>query len=113
MELLNIVGFMASSWGIIMSVAPILQMVRLSRTRSSDDVSLGYFGILMPGFALWVAYGVLGGDAFVAVPNILSLLVTGALVTMVIVMRVRADHQPLADGASPAAKAKRSAPDAR
>jgi len=53
----------AASWGVLMGVAPILQIRRMLRERSSRDVSLGYFMILLIGFLLWISYGVAAGTA--------------------------------------------------
>ena len=48
--------------GLAMAFSPILQIRRMRRTRSSNDVSLLYLGLLCAGFVVWVAYGV-------AIPN--------------------------------------------
>jgi len=48
--------------GLAMAFSPILQIRRMRRTRSSNDVSLLYLGLLCVGFVVWVAYGV-------AIPN--------------------------------------------
>lgn len=50
-------GVAASAWGFVMALAPVLQLVRMLRRRSSEDVSVGYFCLLVPGFLLWVGYG--------------------------------------------------------
>lgn len=43
--------------GLAMALAPSLQIRRMRRTRSSNDVSLLYLGLLDLGFVLWIAYG--------------------------------------------------------
>ena len=43
-----------------------------------DDISIGYLLLLLPGFALWVAYGVAAGNLALIVPNIVAFAV-GAL----------------------------------
>ena len=43
--------------GLAMALAPSLQIRRMRRTRSSNDVSLLYLGLLDLGFILWIAYG--------------------------------------------------------
>ena len=65
----------ASAWGVLMGVAPVLQIRRMLRERSSRDLSLGYFAILLVGFLLWVAYGVASGNLALVIPNSVSLLV--------------------------------------
>jgi uncharacterized protein with PQ loop repeat len=48
-----------------------------STTRSSEGVSIGYFAVLMVGFALWVAYGIASRDLPLVVPNSVAFLVMG------------------------------------
>ena len=39
----------ASSWAVLMGIAPVLQIRRMLRARSSDEVSVGYFMVLLTG----------------------------------------------------------------
>ncbi len=43
--------------GLLMALSPLLQIRRMRRTRSSNDVSLLYLSLLDLGFVLWIAYG--------------------------------------------------------
>ena len=45
----------ASSAGVFMGLAPVLQIRQMLRERSSAQVSVGYFLILLAGFLLWIA----------------------------------------------------------
>jgi len=86
----------ASSWGVLMGIAPLLQIRRMLRERSSRDVSLGYFMILLAGFLLWISYGVAAGNLVLVIPNSVALLVGVALVLVVLRLRRRS-----ADNRSP------------
>jgi MtN3 and saliva related transmembrane protein len=70
-----------------MAVAPLLQIRRMVVRRSSEDLSLGYFAVLLPGFALWVAYGWAGADWPLVVPNAVALTV--GISTVVVGLRLR------------------------
>jgi uncharacterized protein with PQ loop repeat len=78
----TILAVAASSWAVLMGVAPVLQIRRMVRERSSSQVSVGYFTILLIGFALWIAYGAAAGILALIIPNIVALLI-GATVIMV------------------------------
>ena len=78
----------ASAWGVLMAVAPLLQVRRMLARHSSDDVSVGYLAVLLPGFALWVAYGIASGDLALVVPNVVAFLVGAA--TVVVAVRLGA-----------------------
>lgn len=83
----TILAVSAASWGIIMGVSPALQIRRMLRTRSSRDVSIGYFGILLPGFVLWLTYGLVIDNAALVVSNAVALSV--ALATVAVALRLR------------------------
>ena len=77
----------AAAWGVLMGVSPVLQIRRMLRQRSSRDVSVGYFTILLVGFGLWISYGVASRDLALIVPNTVALLVGAG--TVAIVLRLR------------------------
>jgi MtN3 and saliva related transmembrane protein len=77
----------ASAYGVLMGLSPVLQIRRMLREKSSRDVSLGYFLVLLAGFSLWVAYGLVAGNLVLVVPNAVALLVGMALV--IIALRLR------------------------
>lgn len=76
----TILGIAAGAWGLLMAVSPMLQIRQMWRRRSSEDVSLGYFGVLLPGFALWVAYGTARSDWALIIPNVVALAVGGTTI---------------------------------
>lgn len=77
----------ASSWGVLMGVSPVLQIRRMLRERSSRDVSLGYFVILLSGFLLWVSYGIAAGNLVLVIPNSVALLV--GIAVLIVAIRLR------------------------
>ncbi len=79
----------AASWAVLMAVAPLLQVRRMLRRRSSADVSIGYLLILLPGFALWVAYGIASSDIALVIPNIVAFAVAAATVACALHLRGR------------------------
>ncbi len=80
-------GLMAASWGVLMAVSPVLQVRRILERRSSDDVSIGYLAVLVPGFLLWIAYGLSLGSPVIWVPNVVA--ATIGLATIAVALRFR------------------------
>lgn len=76
-----------SVWAVVMAISPGLQIRSMLSTGSSEDVSLGYFGVLTIGFMLWVAYGLSQDDYVVAGPNAIATLF--GVATIVIARRLR------------------------
>ena len=87
----TILATAASSWAVLMGIAPALQIRRMLRAQSSREVSVAYFTVLLIGFLLWIAYGVAAGIPALVIPNIVALL-TGATV-IIVAFRLR-DHPP-------------------
>ena len=88
--MVDVVGTAAA----VMALAPVLQIRVMLRRRSAAGVSIGYFGILLPGFCLWLAYGVVRADVFLVVPNVAAVVTTVATVTVAAVLRTRAGALP-------------------
>ena len=68
-------------------LSPVLQIRRMLRARSSREVSLGYFSILLAGFLLWISYGIAAGNMWLVVPNSIALLVGLTLVAVALRLR--------------------------
>jgi uncharacterized protein with PQ loop repeat len=77
----------AAAWGVLMALAPVLQIRRMVTTRSSADFSIGYLGVLLIGFGLWMAYGLALGNLALIVPNCVALVI--GVATLVVAVRLR------------------------
>jgi len=77
----------AAAWGVLMGISPLLQIRRMLRQRSSADVSVGYFSILLAGFGLWISYGIAARNLALIVPNTVAMIIGAA--TIAIAVRLR------------------------
>jgi MtN3 and saliva related transmembrane protein len=77
----------AAAWGVLMGISPLLQIRQMLRLRSSRDVSVGYFSILLVGFGLWISYGIAARNLALIVPNTVAMLIGAA--TIAIAVRLR------------------------
>lgn len=77
----------AATWGVAMGLSPLLQIRAILAERSSRGVSVGYQGVLVVGFCLWLAYGVALDNWAIIVPNVIAL--TMSLTTIVVTARFR------------------------
>ncbi len=77
----------AAAWGVLMGISPLLQIRRMLRQRSSRDVSVGYFAILLVGFGLWISYGIAARNLALIVPNTVAMIIGAA--TIAIAVRLR------------------------
>lgn len=55
------------------------QVVKTWKTRSTADISLGMFLVLVVGIALWLVYGVLIGDVPLIAANLVTLVLAGTI----------------------------------
>jgi uncharacterized protein with PQ loop repeat len=82
-----LLGVVAGTWAVAMAVSPLLQVREIVRRRSSAGLSIRYLAVLIVGFALWLAYGVAGGDLPLIIPNVLALVVMSF--TIIVAWRLR------------------------
>jgi MtN3 and saliva related transmembrane protein len=83
----TVLAVAASSWAVLMGIAPVLQIRRMLRERSSRDVSIAYFAILLVGFLLWIGYGAAAGLPALVIPNIVATLVGTAVIAIAFRLR--------------------------
>jgi MtN3 and saliva related transmembrane protein len=79
-------GVAAAAWGVLMGMSPMLQIRRMLRQRSSRDVSIGYFAVLLIGFVLWISYGIAQRNLILIVPNTVALLVSIGTVAVAVAL---------------------------
>ncbi|HEX6871376.1 MAG TPA: SemiSWEET family transporter [Micromonosporaceae bacterium] len=83
----DVLAICAGAWGLLMALSPVLQIRQMWLTQSSKDVSLGYFGVMLPGFILWIAYGSVRQDWALVIPNAVAFMV--ALATVAVASHLR------------------------
>ena len=78
----NVVGFIA---GFMTTIAFLPQAIKVWRSRSAKDLSLGMYVIFISGIVLWTIYGYF----FALLPLILWNIVTLILAGFILVMKLR------------------------
>jgi uncharacterized protein with PQ loop repeat len=73
-DTITILATCATIAGILMAASPLLQIRRMRRTRSSNDVSLLYLSMLAGGFIVWLAYGIALDNWAMKISNVASLV---------------------------------------
>jgi MtN3 and saliva related transmembrane protein len=91
-ETIEIIGLIA---GALTTLAYVPQVVKVWRSRSARDISLGMFLLMNCGIALWLVYGLLIGSPGLIAANIVTLGLTAA----VLVAKLKFDRpaSPTAD----------------
>jgi MtN3 and saliva related transmembrane protein len=74
-----IIGFIA---GILTTVAFVPQIIRVWRTHSAEDISLGMYTLFTLGVVLWLVYGILIYSWPIIFANCVTLLLAGAVLVM-------------------------------
>jgi uncharacterized protein with PQ loop repeat len=72
----------AATWAIAMALGPILQIRKILAHKSAQNISIGYFIVLLVGFVLWVAYGVVASNLALVVPNAVAAVVITATIVV-------------------------------
>lgn len=76
---LKLLGFAAASCTTL-AYAP--QFLKVWRTRSAHDISLGMFLIMVAGVLLWLIYGLLSGDGPLIAANAVTALLAGGILIL-------------------------------
>ncbi len=71
--------------GCLTTVAFVPQVLRVWRTRSTSDISLGMFGLMSLGVLMWLVYGLMLGDVPIIAANAITLM----LALSIVVAKVR------------------------
>jgi len=84
---IDTLAVLATITGVLMAISPILQVRRMLRTRSSNDVSLLYLSMLCGGFCVWLAYGYALGNVAMLVSNTASLAFMAITIAVALTFR--------------------------
>jgi uncharacterized protein with PQ loop repeat len=77
----------AALWGIPVAVGPLLQVRKIVRARSSENIAVMWLVIGFIGFVTFTMHGEYTGDVFVWVPDLIGSLTVGALVVVAVMYR--------------------------
>lgn len=75
----DLIGTLA---GIMTTAALVPQVLQTWRTRRVNDVSLGMYVVFAIGVSLWLAYGVMTSSWPMIIANVVTLVLTLAIVVM-------------------------------
>ncbi len=83
----SILAVAATGWGLLMSLAPLLQARIVVRRRDSSGTSIAWMIVLLIGFILWLCYGAAIGNMPLILTNVVSC--TACTGTLAVVLRFR------------------------
>ena len=75
----NSLAVLTTFWGLLMGLAPLLQVRVIVRDRDAGGSSLGWVLFLLVGFLLWLTYGLVNRDLPLVISNTVAVLVTSTL----------------------------------
>jgi MtN3 and saliva related transmembrane protein len=79
MDMIMGLGLLA---GGLTAASLIPQVTKIWKTKSAKDVSLKMFVAFCVGVSLWLAYGVIKGEAAIIITNAVTLLLGAAILAM-------------------------------
>jgi len=88
MELTDVLGLVAATFGVGMGASPLLQARRAHLRRSAEDVSLAFISVLFFGAIAWMSYGIADDNLTIVVPNAVGVLGSGT--ALLVALRYRA-----------------------
>ena len=88
----TVLGATAAAWGVLMAISPGLQIRKMLLHRSSREVSIAYFWVLLIGFTVWVAYGLAISNWYLVVPNAVAFTVCATTIAVALRYRFRPEQ---------------------
>ena len=76
MAVVDWLGYLAA---VCTTTAYLPQVLRVWRTRSTHDISLKMFLVMVTGNSLWLAYGIWKGDWPIIAANVVTVLLTSVI----------------------------------
>ena len=83
----DLLGTVATTWGIVGAASSLLQARKLVRTRSAESVSVGFLAKYLGGYVAWALYGLAIESTPLIIVDLLGICASG--VTLATAMRVR------------------------
>ena len=83
----DLLGTVATAWGIVSAASSLLQARKLVRTQSPESVSVGFLAKYLGGYVAWALYGMAIGSTPLIVVDIIGICASG--VTVGTALRVR------------------------
>ena len=79
MDYIQIIGLSAA---VLTTAANIPQTYKMIKTKSTKDVSVMTYSMLIVGFILWVAYGIIREDYPILIANSISVLICSTILLL-------------------------------
>ena len=76
------VDWLGTAAGILTTIAYLPQVIKVWRSRSTGDISMGMYAVLSAGITCWFAYGWILSIWPVIIANAVTLLLVGAVIVM-------------------------------
>lgn len=92
--MLQALAVATTCWGLVMALAPLLQIRAIVRERDAGGTSPAWVCILLIGFLLWLAYGLVNQSLPLIITNVASVLVTAGLLATIALYRRRGRSVP-------------------
>ena len=89
MAVTDVLAVLTTCWGVVMGLAPALQIRIIIRNRSAGDTSPTWLVILLVGLLLWLTYGAATGSAPLVITNAVSCSVLVALLVTIAFFRAQ------------------------
>jgi uncharacterized protein with PQ loop repeat len=83
----DVLPVVTTAWGLVMALAPILQIRLIARERDASGISITWVCILLIGFTLWLIYGVVHRSPPLIITNLVSALTGLTLLATVLSCR--------------------------
>jgi MtN3 and saliva related transmembrane protein len=83
----ELLALIATAYGVLAAASSLLEAARLLRSGSADEISLGFLGVLLGSYLIWLLYGISAGDDPLIITDAVGL--AASTITLSIAARLR------------------------
>jgi uncharacterized protein with PQ loop repeat len=84
---MTLLALIATAYGLLGASSSLLEAARLVGSGSADEISLGFLGVPVGGYLVWLLYGISAGEAPLIITDAMGL--TCGSITLSIAVRLR------------------------
>jgi MtN3 and saliva related transmembrane protein len=93
MSTVSVLAIGATVFGIVMSLAPVTQILLILRTRQSADVSITFIGLILAGVSVWLAYGISLGNEVLIISETIGVITNSTAILVILWFRRESGDQ--------------------
>jgi MtN3 and saliva related transmembrane protein len=83
-----LLALITTAYGVVAAASSLLEAARLLRSRSAEEISLAFLGVLLGGYLIWLLYGISARDVPLIITDAVGLAAGTITVSVAVGLRL-------------------------